>query len=171
MRRRIETFAFTFRQISLICAWKNSKLSMVTPRSLICVTESSTLLSITKGVGKLVLWNKMDWDFLWLRAKFLWNQEARRKVVKDNILSYYPNQIEKNNWLAETELALGKALKSCESFILKAVFVVESVEYTINVSIINWSQLLTVAQIGECELDRHKLCLNYYRSKLIRLVS
>ena len=33
MRRRIETFTFTFRQISLICFWKVRESSIVSPSS------------------------------------------------------------------------------------------------------------------------------------------
>ena len=53
-----------------------------------------------------------------------------------NIFNYYPHQIEKNNCLGETELASGKTLKSCE-IILKAIFLAECVECTINVWIID----------------------------------
>ena len=55
-----------------------------------------------------------------------------------NILSHYPDQIEKNNCLGETQLASGKALKSRE-ILLKAVFLAEWVECTINVWIIDHS--------------------------------
>jgi len=64
IRRRIDTFIFTFRQISLIYALKESELSMITPRSLICEKESSWSPSITKDVGRVTLLKAMDWDIL-----------------------------------------------------------------------------------------------------------
>ena len=62
-------------------------------------------------------------------------QKKKNKNKKINILSYYLDQIEKYNCPGETELASGEALKSCE-IILKAVFLAEWVECTINVWII-----------------------------------
>ena len=47
-----------------------------------------------------------------------------KKQEKINILSYYPDQIEKYNFPSETELASRKALKSRE-IILKTVFLAE----------------------------------------------
>ena len=57
-------------------------------------------------------------------------RKKKKRQEKTNILSYYPDQIEKNNCPGETELASGKALKSCE-VIFKAVFLAECVECTI----------------------------------------
>lgn len=48
--------------------------------------------------------------------------KAKQKMI--NILSYYPDQIEKYNFPGETELASRKALKSLE-IILNAVFLAE----------------------------------------------
>ena len=51
-------------------------------------------------------------------------EKYRTKQKKINILSYYPDQIEKNNFPGTTELASRKALNSRE-IILKAVFLAE----------------------------------------------
>ena len=40
--------------------------------------------------------------------------QTKHNKTDRNILSYYPHQTEKNNYLGETELASGKTLKSCE---------------------------------------------------------
>ena len=72
------------------------------------------------------------------------NKAKRKKQKKINILSYCPDQIEKNNCLGETELASGKMLKSC-GIILEVIFLVEWVECTINLIIVtstNWQMHL-----------------------------
>ena len=62
MRRRIETFTSTFRQVSLICFWKVRGPSIVSARSWIWLTLTNGLLIILNGDGKVALLKMMDWN-------------------------------------------------------------------------------------------------------------
>ena len=87
------------------------------------------------------------------------SQKKKTKHVKIKILSYYPHQTEKNNYLGKKELAPGKTLTSRE-IIIEAVFLAQC-KKCLDTS----SQLLP--QIGECILDANKLCLNRHSNQLI----
>ena len=64
----------------------------------------------------------MNWRVI--KERYRTKKRKTKKQEKINILSYYPDQIEKSNFPGETELASRKALKSRE-IILKTVFLAE----------------------------------------------
>lgn len=64
----------------------------------------------------------MNWRVI--KERYRTKKSKTKKQEKIDILSYYPDQIEKHNFPGETELASRKVLKSRE-IILKTVFLAE----------------------------------------------
>ena len=78
------------------------------------------------------------------RSELKKNNKQNKKQENTNILIYYPHQIEKNNCLDKTELALGKTLRSCEIF-LKGVFLAECVGCTNDV----WIKVIIITVLSQ----------------------
>ena len=67
------------------------------------ISQPQNLFAIQRLSNKFTLMNEL-----------LGTKEKKHKKI--NIFSYYPDQIEKNNCLGETEFASGKALNHARSF-------------------------------------------------------